>query len=175
MEPLDCNYKIISIDSVTCSYPNPNICEFYVNLDEPLRNVFRINIITLLLNINNSSTIISSGDSSGNLESIYVDLNSYHRLISKGALESNGERNNIYFFDSLVIEKVDTTVGGNITIKNDYNTTDSIYYIDPIEPQLKRFTVRLLNKNNVIINKSAINRFIMKIGVYYNNKKSTRL
>lgn len=176
MEPLDCDYKIISIDSITCSYPNSNICEFYIDLDEPMRNVVRINIITMLLNINNNSSIISGASATGNLESIYVDLNNYSRLISKGIIDdATGKRNNIYFFDSLIIEKADTTAGGNMTIKNDYNTTDSKYYLNPIEPQLKRFTVRLFNKNNVIIDSNAINRFIMKIGVYYSNKKSTRL
>ena len=175
MEPLDCDYKIISIDSLATT-SNATLCHYYIDLDEPLRNVVRINIITMLLNINNSSTIITGGSSSGNLESVYVDLNNYNRLISKSAiLDSTGKRSNIYFFDSLIIEKADTTSGGNMTIKNDYNTTDSKYYLNPIEPQLKRFTVRLFNKNNVIIDASAINRFIMKIGVYYNNKKSTRL
>lgn len=174
MEPLDCDYKIITIDSLA-STSNANLCQYYIDLDEPLRNVVRINIITMLLNINNNSSIITSGGSSGNLESIYVDLNNYNRLISKGGIDSTGKRSNIYFFDSLIVEKADTTSGGNMTIKNDYNTTDSKYYLNPIEPQLKRFTVRLFNKNNVIIDASAINRFIMKIGVYYNNKKSTRL
>jgi len=176
MEPLDCDYKIIAIDSITCSYPNSSICEFYIDLDEPLRNVIRINIITLLLNLNNNSTFISADSSNnGNLESIYVDLNNYNRLISKGGIDASGIRNNIYFFDSLIIEKADTTAGGNMTIKNDYNTTDAKYYLNPIEPQLKRFRVRLFNKNNIILSTSAINRFIMKLGVYYNNKKSTRL
>ncbi len=174
MEPLDCDYKIISIDSLACT-SNATLCDYYIDLDEPLRNVVRINIITMLLNINNNSTIITGGSSSGNLESVYVDLNNYNRLIAKGGIDASGKRSNIYYFDSLVIEKADSTAGGNITIKNDYNTTDSKYYLNPIEPQLKRFTVRLFNKNNVIIDASAINRFIMKIGVYYNNKKSTRL
>ena len=97
MEPLDCNYKIISIDSITCSYPDSTKCDFYIDLDEPLRNVIRINIITMLLNINNNSSIITSGSSSGNLESIYIDLNNYNRLISKSAnLDSNNKRSNIY-------------------------------------------------------------------------------
>ena len=95
-------------------------------------------------------------------------------MICKGSL-NNGKRNNNYFFDSLIIEKADTTSGGNSTIKNDYNNTDTTYYLNPIEPQLNRFRIRLFNKNNIIIANSDINRVIMKIGVYYNNKKTTRL
>lgn len=167
---MDCDYKIISIDSSTCTFPNTSICDFYLNLDEPLRNVYKINIITILLNINNNTS-----DLNNNLESIYVDLNNYTRLIAKKSEITNGNRNNLYYFDSLIIEKADRTGTGTSTIKNDYNTSDSIYYLNPIEPQLLRFNIRLLNKNGVIININDINKFIMKIGVYYNNKKTTRL
>jgi len=162
------DYKIIVIDSTNSTQPDTTICDFYIDLDEPLRNVFKINIITYLVNIPNNSTINS------NLESIYLDFNNYSRLICKGSL-NNGKRNNNYFFDSLIIEKADTTSGGNSTIKNDYNNTDTTYYLNPIEPQLNRFRIRLFNKNNIIIANSDINRVIMKIGIYYNNKKTTRL
>ncbi len=166
---IDCDYKIINIDSTNSIFPVSSLCNFYIDLDEPLRNVYKINIITILLNIPNNSTL------NNNLESIYIDLNNYKRLISKEYTETNGNKNNLYSFDSLIIEKIDTTSGGNSTIKNDYNTSDSIYYLNPIEPQLKRFNIRLFNKNNGIINLSDINRFIMKIGIYYNNKKTNRI
>lgn len=167
---MDCDYKIISIDSSICIFPNGNICDFYLNLDEPLRNVYKINIITILLNINNDTSSLNN-----NLESIYIDLNNYRRLIAKNSVEFDGKRNNLYYFDSLIIEKADRTGTGTSTIKNDYNTSDSIYYLNPIEPQLIRFNIRLLNKEGTVINLNNINKFIMKIGVYYNNKKTTRL
>jgi hypothetical protein len=166
---IDCDYKIINIDSSNCHYQNNSICDFYIDLDEPLRNVYKINIITMLLNIPNSSSI------NNDLESVYVDLNNYTRLISKKSGNSNETRNNIYFFDSLIIEKADLTSGGTSTIKNDYNTSDSIFYLNPLEPQLKRFNIRLFDSNNLIINSNKINRFIIKIGVYYNNKKNNRI
>ena len=117
---IDSDYKIINIDSSNSFFPNNSICNFYIDLDEPLRNVYKINIITILLNIPNSSSL------NRNLESIYIDLNNYKRLVSKELTPINGSRNNIYSFDSLIIEKVDLTSGGNSTIKNDYNTSDSI-------------------------------------------------
>ncbi len=166
---IDYDYKIINIDSTNSIFPNNSICNFYIDLDEPLRNVYKINIITMLLNIPNNSTL------NNNLESIYIDLNNYKRLISKEYTEINGNKNNLYAFDSLIIEKNDTTSGGNSTIKNDYNTNDSIYYLNPIEPQLKRFNIRLFDKNNLIIDSNKINRFVMKIGIYYNNKKTNRI
>ena len=167
---LDCDYKIICMDSSNCSYKDNTLCDFYIDLDEPLRNVFKINVITVLLNIPNNSSL------NNNLETINIDLNNYRRLISKhSTIASNGVRNNLYYFDNLIIEKSDTTSGGNSTIKNDYNSADTIYYLNPLEPQLKRFSIRLFDKNDLIITKSKINNFIIKFGVYYNNKKSTRL
>ena len=165
----DCDYRIICMDSSNCSYQNNTICDFYIDLDEPLRNVFKINVITILLNIPNNSTL------NNNLETINIDLNNYRRLISKHSTAIDGVRNNLYYFDNLIIEKTDTTSGGNSTIKNDYNSADTIYYLNPLEPQLKRFSIRLFDKNDLIIAKSKINNFIIKFGVYYNNKKTTRL
>lgn len=165
----DCDYKIVCMDSVNCSYVNNSICDFYIDLDEPLRNVFKINVITVLLNIPNNSSL------NNNLETINIDLNNYRRLISKHSTAIDGIRNNLYYFDNLIIEKSDTTAGGNSTIKNDYNSADTIYYLNPLEPQLKRFSIRLFDKNDLIIAKSKINNFIIKFGVYYNNKKTTRL
>ena len=167
---LDCDYKIICMDSSNCSYQNNTICDFYIDLDEPLRNVYKIKIITILANIKNSATEYNK-----DLESIYIDLNNYNRLISKSTIkDSNGKSGNNYYFDSLIIETAGAS--GNSTIKNDYNNADIEYFINPIEPQLNRFRIRLFDKNNKIIPiTNTINRFIMKLGIYYNNRKTTRL
>jgi len=136
-------------------------CDFYIDLDEPLRNVCKLKIIANLINIKHGSSINS------NLESIYIDLNNYTRLISKYA------SNNIYYFDSLIVENSSST---DQTIKNDYNNADIEYSLNPIEPQIYRFKIQLFNKNNVLLKfDNDVNRFIMKLGVYYNNKKTTRL
>lgn len=163
MEDLvNCDYKIISIDSDSCIYSTPTNCDFYITLNEPLRNVYKINIITMLLNIPNNSPLKTP------LNQIFVNLNNYYRLFAK---------DNINVFDSLIVENqiTDNTSSNYTTIKNDYNTSDSVYYFNPIEPQLTRFTIKLTDKNNSIIPKSSINKFIIKIGVYYNNKKTTRI
>ena len=75
---IDCDYKIIVIDSTVSKFVNNGLCEFYIDLDEPLRNVYKIKIITILANIYNSSVKLNN-----DLESIYIDLNNYNRLISK--------------------------------------------------------------------------------------------
>lgn len=157
----DCEYRIITIDSSFSIYSDNTTQNFYINLDEPLRNVYKINVISMLINISNTSSLNVP------LDSIYINLNDYNRLIAKK------NNNNIYYFDSIIVENSITS--GNITIKNDYNTNDSIFYLNPIEPQLKRFNIRLYDKNNSIILQNNLNRFVMKLGVYFNNRKTTRV
>ena len=153
------DYKIITIDSLYVKYPTTNIYDFYMTLDEPLRNVYKINVITILADVPLSSFFLP-------LDPIYINLNEYNRLISKK------DNNNIYYFDSLIIEN---TISSRTTIKNDYNTSDNVYYLNPLEPQLNRFNIRLFDKNNQLITKDNINRIVIKLGVYYNNKKYTRV
>jgi len=153
------DYKIITIDTSNVNYNIANTYDFYMNLDEPLRNVYKINVITILADVPQTASFAP-------LDPIYINLNEYNRLISKKA------SNNLYYFDSIIVENVIST---RTTIKNDYNTTDNIYYLNPIEPQLIRFNIRIYDKNNQIITTTNINRIIMKLGVYYNNKKYTRV
>jgi hypothetical protein len=155
------DYKIITIDSLNANYNTANIYDFYMNLDEPLRNVYKINVITILIDVPVSSSTFFSP-----LDPIYININDYNRLISKK------DNNNLYYFDSLIIENLITS---RTTIKNDYNTSDHIYNLNPIEPQLTRFNIRIFDKNNAKISTTNINRILIKLGVYYNNKKNTRV
>lgn len=167
-ELIDCDYKIILIDSDCATYYNPLTCDFYINLDEPLRNVYKINVIATLINIPNNSTLNTP------LNTIYVNLNNINRLIGKNKTAVNNINYNIIAFDAVIIEDTIPIDTNNTTIKNDFNSTDANYYLNPQEPQLSRFNIKLYDKNNSIINKSAINRFVMKLGIYYNNKKLLR-
>jgi len=167
---IDCDHKIIVIDSSVANFPDTSLSDFYIDLDEPLRNVYKIKIITILANIKNSGNVYNK-----DLESIYINLNNYDRLITKSTIrDSNGKRGNNYYFDSLIIETA--SLSANSTIKNDYNHADVEYFINPIEPQLKRLRVTLFDKsNNIIQFTNIINRFVIKLSIYYNNRKTTRL
>lgn len=153
------DYKIITIDTTNVNYNIANTFDFYMNLDEPLRNVYKISVITILADVPQTASFSP-------LDPIYINLNEYNRLISKKGV------NNLYYFDSIIVEN---SISSRTTIKNDYNTTDNIYYLNPIEPQLKRFNIRIYDKNNQIITTTNINRIIIKLGIYYNNKKYTRV
>jgi len=155
------DYKIITIDSLNAINNISNTYDFYMNLDEPLRNVYKINVISILIDIPQiASTFFSP------LDPVYININDYNRLISKK------NNNNLYYFDSIIIENLITS---RITVKNDYNTTDNKFYLNPIEPQLTRFNIRLFDKNNQLITITNINRIVIKLGIYYNNKKYTRV
>jgi len=167
-ELIDYNYKIIVIDSDCATYYSPTACDFYISLDEPLRNVYKLNLIITLLNIPNNSSLNTP------LNSIYVNLNNIDRLIGKNKTLVNDTSYNINAFDSIIIDSTIPNDTSNTTIKNDFHNSDTIHYLNPLQPQVARFNIKLYDKNNVIINRTAINRFIMKIGVYYNNKKLLR-
>jgi len=167
---IDYDHKIIVIDSDTAVFPNSSLCDFYIDLDEPFRNVYKIKVITILLNVSNSFQ--TDAPINKNLESIYIDLNNYTRLITK----SSNKIDNMYYFDSLIIETANNNGNGTSTIKNDYNNANIEYLLNPIELQLKRFRIRLLDKtNNLIVKGDFFKRYVMKISVYYNNKKTNRL
>jgi hypothetical protein len=172
-ELINCEYKIITIDSDSSIFKDATICDFYIKLDDPLRNVFKINLITMSLAINNTSSLISA--TTNILDPIYVNLNNYNRLIAFSTQKINNNFITINAFDSFTHEKelvANTTV---TSLKNEYIHADTFYLLNPIDPQLTRFNVKLMDKTNSIIDKSKINRFVMKIGVYYDNKKTTRI
>jgi hypothetical protein len=165
------DYKIITIDSDYAFFSSSEYCDFYIKLDEALKNVYKINIITMLLSIPNSSSLNTP------LNQIFVNLNNYSRLIAKKNSVIDGNRANINVFDSIIVENQITDISSTnyTTLKNDYNSSDSIYYLNPIEPQLIRFSVKLTDNDNALIAKTAIKRFVIKLGVYYTNKKTTRI
>jgi hypothetical protein len=164
----DDNYKIVTIDSAVSKYLNTSQQNFYINLDESLKGVYKLKIISLLINVNNNKFSTSP------LDPIYIDLNGYKRLISKHTTEVNGNRNDLYYFESIIVEsKLGLT--GDTTIKNDYNTYENEYNLNPIEPQLSRITIKLFDKNNQLMSNTDINRFVMKIGLYYSNRNNIRV
>ncbi len=162
----DCDYRIIVIDTDTATFTNNTNLDFYVKINEPLRNVFKFNIISCLINLQNDNTTVNK-----NLESVYINLNNYTRIISK-----NNSGNDISYFEVITVETPSKTPEGSYTvIKNDYNNSYNIYMLNPIEPQLNRFNVSLYDKENTILTKTVISRVVIKLGVYYNNKKTTRI
>ena len=92
---------------------------------------------------------------------------------------------NVSYFEQINLnlsEKFDNVASMTsklVSFKTEYTTTScsindtNTYVLDPIEPNLKRFNVQLLDKTNNVINKSKISKFNMILCVYSKKKKST--
>jgi hypothetical protein len=167
------DYKIILIDSSNANFTSStNNYSFYVNLTEPLRDVFQIKIIYSALSI--PASVLSNTSLITNLDSVFIDLNNYNRLTTV-LKKSQGITTNISYFDSIIIDTTnDSKIQGMTTLYNDFNSSENIYKVNPVAPQLTRLNFNLYDKNNNIITTSLISRFVMKIGVYYSNCKGSR-
>lgn len=172
------DYRILIIDSENVIYANnnPNIFSFYVNLAQPIRDVYKIKVLHAAVSIVNSNLLPSSGAAIKNLDPIYIDINNYNRTNS--IIINNGIANNLYYYDSIIIDinKVmqPTVLTENTTMFNNFNDNEGDFIIDPIEPQLGRININLYDKTNSLLTKTKINRFLIKICVYFNKKKITR-
>ena len=167
------DYKVILIDSSNAHFKDtPSKYSFYVNLTEPLRDVYKIKIVYSALSI--PSGTLSDTSLITNLDSVFIDLNNYNRLATV-LKNSKNILTNISYFDSIVIDTSDDKKAtGLITIYNDFNSSENEYYVNPILSQLSRLDINLYDKNNDILTSSIVSRFVMKINIYYNNCKSTR-
>jgi hypothetical protein len=167
MEIPECgDYKIIIIDTNNVIYNgNSNIFNFYLNLPEPLKDVYKIKLLYNALSINTDILL----NKFNNLDSVFINCNDYDRVRT-----TIGNNKNISYFDSVMIDmnKIKPSTGSDYTtMYNDFNENEGDFYLNPIVSLFKRIDIQLLNKNNEIITKEDINRFVMKLCIYYNKKK----
>jgi len=160
------DYKIIIVDTDNVIYNgSSNNFNFHLNLAEPLKDVYKIKLLYDALSI--KTTILQASFS--NLDSIFINCNDYDRVRT-----TIGDNNSISYFDSIMIDlnKIKTNTGTDYTtMYNDFNENEGDFYLNPITSQFKRIDIQLLDKNNKIITKSLIDRFVMKLCIYYNKKK----
>ena len=122
-----------------------------------------------------------NGNSVVDDDPIYVRVNDYYRCLSviKG--------NSVKCFEIINISKTKTySIRNNTSLSPavtdvayyteypqsalDINDT-SVYVLNPVEPNLKRFNVQLYDKNNNLISKSDIKAFKMTLCIYSKPKK----
>ena len=169
-------YKIIIIDSENVKYIN-NINEynFSANLMQPLRDVYKIKVLQAAVSIVNSNLIPSNSAPIKNLDPIYIDINNYNRTNS--AIIIGGIENYISYYDSIIVDtnKImqPSAPAESTSMFNNFNENEGDFIINPLE-QLSRINIKLFDKNNNILTKTRVSRFLIKICVYYNLKKLTR-
>ena len=181
----DCilDQKIINIDTASSIWSSSTNMDFYIDILEPLKNALYISIIksNILLNPKNSLNGVAIADG----DNVYVNMNDYNRI---STTISNGNTNNIVtYFEQISLNLTEKyqlyyIQGGAIPLvysfTNNYittaNLTDShMFILNPAEPNLKRFNIKLYDKNNNILQRSEITRFNMTICIYYNRRKTT--
>lgn len=174
-------YKIILIDSENVHYNdnNPNIYNFYVDILEPLRDVYKIKVLYDGLSIPTSNLLNTNTLSINNLDTVYITLNGYSRIKTTLIDNSNANKNNIdlSFFDSITIDlnKIKINAGVNeTTMFNDFNVNEADYILNPIASQFNKIHIQLKDKNNNLLTKSFAKRFFMKLCIYYKTKKMSR-
>lgn len=172
-------YKIIIIDSDNVHYNgnNNNIYDFYVDILEPLRDVYKIKVLYDGLSIPNNN--LTNTSLIKNLDTIYISLNDYSRIKTTLLDKNNSYNNNIdlSFFDSITIDlnKIKNNVGVNeTTMFNDFNVNEADFILNPIASQFNKINIQLRDKNNNLLTKSYATRFFMKLCIYYKTKKISR-
>lgn len=174
-------YKIILIDTENVHYTNnnPNIYDFYVDILEPLRDVYKIKVLYDGLSIVNSNLFDNNALSIKNLDTVYITLNGYSRIKTTLLDDNNTNKNNIdlSFFDSITIDlnkiKNNTNVG-ETTMFNDFNVNEADYILNPVASQFNKIYIQLKDKNNNLLTKTFAKRFFMKLCIYYKTKKVSR-
>lgn len=166
------NYKIIIIDSDNAIYNNGNSnLNFYIKLSDNIRDVYKIKILYDAISI--PTVNLKDTSKTTNLDNIYINLNNYDRVKSN-IIDTQNKSITLSYFDSIMIDfnKIKSTNDITLTtMYNDFNENEGDFYLYPIESNFNRINIELLNKNNEIITKSYISRFVMKLCIYYNTKK----
>lgn len=169
-------YKILIIDSENVIYNNGiNKYDFYVNILEPIRDVYKIKVLYDALSIPLNNLVNKSLIT--NLDTVYINLNDYSRVKSIIIDKINNTENDLSYFDSITIDlnkiKINNDVD-NITMFNDFNVNEADFILNPIASQFNKINIELRDKNNNILTKSYADRFIMKLCIYYKTKKISR-
>ena len=174
-------YKIVLIDSENVHYNNnnPNIYDFYVDILEPLRDVYKIKVLYDGLSIPTTNLLNNNTLSIKNLDTVYITLNGYSRIKTTLIDIVNDNKNNIdlSFFDSITIDlnKIKLNAGINeTTMFNDFNVNEADFILNPVASQFNKIFIQLKDKNNNLLTKSFANRFFMKLCIYYKTKKISR-
>jgi len=169
-------YKIVIIDSENVIYNgSTDNYDFYVDIPEPLRDVYKIKVLYDGLSIPISN--LTNKNLVTNLDTVYIKLNDYSRVKTVLIDNINNTVNDLSYYDSITIDLnkikindgVDTT-----TMFNDFNVNEADYILNPIASQFNKINIQLRDKYNNILTKSYASRFIMKLCIYYKTKKLSR-
>jgi hypothetical protein len=165
------NKTIIEIDSTNATF-NGNVCDFYVDILEPLKNVKCIKLIRSSVTIKPKQQL--AGSAIVDDDPIYVIMNGYNRLSSvvNGSIIDSFEMLLLSLTKSYgITNSTSFTSTSSVTYMNEYTHSFqeddiSVHVLNPCEPTLKRFNIQLVNKANKVIPKADVDRFKMILCIY---------
>jgi len=189
--------KILQLTKNGAIYYDESKNDFYIDILEPIKNVTHIKILKSSIKLKTKK--INTLDVNDN-DPLYITINDYSRIttfntkteiyeMNSSNITSNYISNAFNTFEviNLNVESKYVTVTNveydnllpidGITFENVYTSTSAslndtnVYNIIPYEPSLKRFNIKLYDKNFNLINKDDISNFEMLICVFSNNKK----
>lgn len=171
-------YKIILVDTnnVNFNKANPNKYDFFVDILEPIRDVYKIKILYDAVSIP-TTNLTTNVKNIKNLDTIYIDLNGYSRIKTTLINKTTNISTDLSFFDSITIDlnKIKGTAGvTETTMFNDFNTNEADYILNPIASQFNKINIQLKDKNNDLLDTDYATRFFMKLCIYYKTKKISR-
>jgi len=152
--------QIIYLDSNNATF-NTSDFDFYIDFDNPIKNISSVKIIDASIILNRSGL---------NFDDIfYIELNDYHRISTY--VKNQGA--SFKYFDAITYDKIDNTnTYGACKLKNFYTLTSSnwtdptIYTLNPVEHNTKRFNIKIKDKNFALLNKNTGESFKMTICLY---------
>lgn len=163
---------IIYLDNINAKFPDQTECNFYIDIQNVIKSVLYIKILSCSIDI-------EPADGISNNDPIYVALNNYNRSTSviNGAffvavpiVFTNSQ--NCSILNSVATVQNKLIFSGNVEYKTDFDKNDaSVYVLNPMEPNLRKFNIQLYDKNNNILQRNALLNFKLTLCVYSSNKK----
>jgi hypothetical protein len=153
--------QIIYLDSNNATFYTTGFFDFYIDFENPIKNISSVKII--------EASVIFHGRSNLEYNDIYhIELNDYHRISTY--VKNKGVT--FKYFDAIPYNDADYRSNGNCKFKIFYALTSSnwtdptLYTLNPIEHNVKRFNIKIRDKNFAILNKNNGDSFKMTICVY---------
>lgn len=169
---------IIELDMANANFNDANVCDFYVDILDSIRNVEYIKIMKCSVGVKPKQAL-ANGSYYNDGDSIYVVMNDYKRI---SAIQNSSVFPVFETVDVNLTETYHITTSSSFAVSNSVLYTKeytpvfekqdvSVYKLNPTEPNLKRFNIQLYDKTNKIMRRSDIARFKILLCLYSNQRK----
>jgi len=152
--------QIIYLNSKNATFNKTGTFDFYINFEDPIKNISSVKII--------DASIFLNRDDLNYDDIYYIELNDYHRI----STSVNVKGSTFKYFDAIPFNHTDYHNDSLSKFKIVYGLTSSnwtdptLYTLNPIEHNTRRFNIIIRNKDFNILNLKGGEFFNMTICVY---------